>query len=99
MNRYPLWKYIVIAVALLTRRDVHAAELLRRIACGAGLVGQADGQGRHRADGARRVVLKDAKLETTGVFFDTVGAQFDGARALSTTPTCSCRPRTRCSRR
>ena len=45
MNRYPLWKYIVIVVALVIGLVYTPAELLRRVSCSAGLVRQGDGEG------------------------------------------------------
>jgi len=70
MNRYPLWVYVTIAVALRARGSLHAAELLRRGAGGAGFSGPRDAESGQR--GSRRVeeALKKAGVQPTGVFLD-----------------------------
>ena len=71
MNRYPLWKYIVIAVALL----LGAMYMLPNFFGESPAVQVSSGKSTVKVDAAlmARVenVLKDAKLPTTGVFFDT----------------------------
>ncbi len=71
MNRYPLWKYIVIAVALL----IGAMYTLPNFFGESPAVQISSGKSTVKLDPAlmARVenVLKDAKLPTTGVFFDT----------------------------
>ena len=54
MNRYPVWKYALLVIALRRRHRLHAAEFLRRGAGGAGLERQGHGQGRRLARAARR---------------------------------------------
>ena len=48
MNRYPLWKYAILVIALLVGADLHAAQLLRRGAGGAGVERQGHAQARRR---------------------------------------------------
>ncbi len=71
MNRYPLWKYIVIAVALL----LGAMYTLPNFFGESPAVQVSSGKPTIKVDAAllSRVegVLKDARLETTGMFFDT----------------------------
>ena len=52
MNRYPLWKYIVIAVALVVGIVYTLPNFFPEVAGGAGVVAQGGGEGRRRA--ARR---------------------------------------------
>ena len=49
MNRYPVWKYAIIVIALLVGAHLHPAQFLRRGAGGAGLRRQGDRQGRQHA--------------------------------------------------
>jgi len=71
MNRYPLWKYIVIAVALL----IGAMYTLPNFFGESPAVQVSSGKPTVKIDAAlmTRVesLLKEAKLETTGMFFDT----------------------------
>ena len=73
MNRYPLWKYIVIAVALL----LGAIYTLPNFFGESPAVQVSSGKPTIKVDAALltriETILKDAKLETSGVFFDTAG--------------------------
>ena len=73
MNRYSLWKYIVIAVALL----LGAVYTLPNFFGESPAVQVSSGKPTVKIDASllTRIesILKDAKLETSGVFFDTVG--------------------------
>jgi putative thioredoxin len=59
MNRYPWWKYAMLAVALVIGSALHAAQLLRRGAGRAGVQRQGHRQGRRR-DGAARAAGAEA---------------------------------------
>ena len=71
MNRYPLWKYIVIVVALL----IGAMYTLPNFFGESPAVQVSSGKPTVKVDAALmsrvEALLKDAKLETTGMFFDT----------------------------
>ncbi len=73
MNRYPLWKYIVIAVALL----LGAIYTLPNFFGESPAVQVSSGKPTVKIDAALlariETILKDAKFETSGVFFDTAG--------------------------
>ncbi len=73
MNRYSLWKYIVIAVALL----LGAIYTLPNFFGESPAVQVSSGKPTVKIDASLltriETILKDAKLETSGVFFDTVG--------------------------
>jgi hypothetical protein len=73
MNRYPLWKYIVIAVALL----IGAMYTLPNFFGESPAVQVSSGKPTIKVDAAlmARVesILKDGKFETTGIFFDATG--------------------------
>jgi preprotein translocase subunit SecD len=73
MNRYPLWKYIVIAVALL----LGAIYTVPNFFGESPAVQVSSGKATVKVDSAllSRVesILKDAKLESSGVYFDTIG--------------------------
>jgi preprotein translocase subunit SecD len=73
MNRYPLWKYIVIAVALL----LGAMYTLPNFFGESPAVQVSSGKPTVKVDAALltriETILNDAKLETSGVFFDTLG--------------------------
>ena len=63
MNRYPAWKYALIALVIAGRVPLHGAELLRRVARGAGLERASHGQGRRRRCMARvEEMLKKADI-------------------------------------
>jgi preprotein translocase subunit SecD len=73
MNRYPLWKYLVIAVALLlgalyTAPNFFGESPAVQISSGKPTV-KVDAPLLSRIEG----ILRDAKLEANGVFFDTAG--------------------------
>ncbi len=71
MNRYPLWKYIVIVVALL----IGAMYTLPNFFGESPAVQVSSGKPTVKVDAALmsrvEALLRDAKLETTGMFFDT----------------------------
>jgi preprotein translocase subunit SecD len=73
MNRYPLWKYIVIAVALL----IGATYMLPNFFGESPAVQVSSAKSTVKVDPAlmARVegILKDAKIEHAGVYFDQVG--------------------------
>ncbi|HSQ10763.1 MAG TPA: protein translocase subunit SecD [Burkholderiaceae bacterium] len=73
MNRYPLWKYVVIAVALL----LGAIYTLPNFFGESPAVQVSSGKPTVKVDAALltriETILKDAKFETSGVFFDTAG--------------------------
>jgi len=73
MNRYPLWKYVVIAVALL----LGAIYTLPNFFGESPAVQISSGKPTVKVDAALltriETILKDAKFETSGVFFDTAG--------------------------
>ena len=73
MNRYALWKYIAIAVALL----LGAIYTLPNFFGESPAVQVSSGKPTVKVDAALmsriETILKDSKLETSGVFFDTVG--------------------------
>ena len=83
MNRYSLWKYIVIAVALL----LGAMYTLPNFFGESPAVQVSSGKPTIKVDTALlariETILKDAKLETSGVFFDTVGLECNGACSVS----------------
>jgi preprotein translocase subunit SecD len=73
MNRYPLWKYLVIAVALLlgalyTAPNFFGESPAVQISSGKSTV-KVDAPLMSRIES----ILRDAKLEANGVFFDTAG--------------------------
>jgi preprotein translocase subunit SecD len=73
MNRYPLWKYLVIAVALLlgalyTAPNFFGESPAVQISSGKPTV-KVDAPLLSRIEG----ILRDARLEANGVFFDTAG--------------------------
>ena len=78
------------------RLPLHAAELLRRSAGGAGLAGQGDAQGRHRAARARR---RSRSKRRTSRIDGVVRSTRPASRCASPTPTRSSRPRTCCRRK
>jgi hypothetical protein len=97
MNRYPLWKYILIARRAAARRAVHGAELLRRIAGAAGHHRQGDGQ-----DHSDTTALVEAALKRDGIRpAEAISLEGAGtparARALRRPPTPSSRPSWRSS--
>src|SRR5512139_1182171 len=71
MNRYPLWKYIVIVVALL----IGAMYTLPNFFGESPAVQVSSGKPTVKVDAALmsrvEALLRDAKLDTTGMFFDT----------------------------
>ncbi len=73
MNRYPLWKYLIIGVALL----LGAIYTVPNFFGESPAVQVSSGKPTVKVDAAlmSRIesILKDAKLETDGVFFDTAG--------------------------
>ena len=73
MNRYPLWKYLIIGVALL----LGAIYTVPNFFGESPAVQISSGKPTVKVDAAlmSRIesILKDAKLETDGVFFDTAG--------------------------
>ena len=73
MNRYPLWKYLIIGVALLLGAIYTAPNFFGESPA----VQVSSGKPTIKVDTAlmSRIesILKDAKLETDGVFFDTAG--------------------------
>jgi hypothetical protein len=48
MNRYPLWKYVIVAVAMLLGLVYTLPNFFRRIPCGAGFQRQSHAQGRRQ---------------------------------------------------
>ena len=73
MNRYPLWKYIVIAVALRGRHPVHAAQLLSRSAGGAGLVEQGGSRSIPRCSAPSRTRSRRPTSRIRGAALDPTG--------------------------
>jgi preprotein translocase subunit SecD len=73
MNRYPLWKYLIIGVALLLGAIYTAPNFFGESPA----VQVSSGKPTIKVDTAlmSRIesILKDAKLETDGIFFDTAG--------------------------
>jgi preprotein translocase subunit SecD len=73
MNRYPLWKYLVIAVALL----IGAVYTVPNFFGESPAVQVSSAKPTVRVDAATMArvegILRDAKFETSGVFFDTSG--------------------------
>ncbi|MCK7495687.1 MAG: hypothetical protein MZW92_35380 [Comamonadaceae bacterium] len=70
MNRYPLWKYIVIAVALLLGASTPLPNFFGEAPAVQVSRATADGQGRRRAAGARRDALKAAGVADDGATLD-----------------------------
>ena len=85
MNRYPVWKYAILVVALLVGLRLHAAQLLRRGACGAGLQRQGHAQARRGVRQRVEQVLTQAGLKADFVQFDgnSVKARFGDTDAQS----------------
>ena len=96
MNRYPWWKYAILAIALLVGLRLHAAQLLRR---GAGGAGQSAARRRVKVDasmaGARRAGAAGRGHQAR---LRAVRRQL-GAGALRRHRHASSRPRTRSARR
>ena len=95
MNRYPVWKYAIIVIALLVGADLHAAQFLRRGAGGAGVERQGHAS---RSTPPPRTRVEQA-LAAAGIKPGLRHARRQlGQGAASTTPTPSSRPRTRIQR-
>jgi preprotein translocase subunit SecD len=77
MNRYPLWKYAILVIAMLVGL-IYTAQLLRRSARRAGIERQGDAQAGQRADLAGAAGTRAAGLNPDLVQFDgnSVKARF-----------------------
>ena len=93
MNRYPWWKYAILGDRAGGRPALHAAQLLRRGAGGAGVQRQGHAQGRLRRSSARvQRILRSRRRHRSRT---SCSSRATRSRRASPTPIRRSRPRTR----